>query len=94
MVDIVIFLVKFSFYCQINFVHLFKIFPQGEIFSSDVYHKEEFTSAGLVIPFVIGSYHEMFTWLANNYEKSLKICILNMAIETIFSFTLSDWFNK
>ncbi len=50
-------------------------------------------TTGLLTPFLIGSYHEMFTSSAN-YDKSLKILHHKHAHKTIFSYTLSNWLNK
>ncbi len=47
----------------------------------------------LLTPFLIGSHHEMFICSAN-YDNSLRMLHHKPAQETIFPYTLSDWFNK
>ncbi len=44
-------------------------------------------TSGLLTPFLIGSYHEMFTCLAN-YDKSLKMLHHKLTYETIFTYYL------
>ncbi len=47
----------------------------------------------LLTSFLIGSYHEMFTCVAN-YDMALKMLHHKLVHETIFSYTISEWFNK
>ncbi len=50
------------------------------------------TTGRLLTHFLISSYHEYFTYLANHY-KALKMWHQKFAQETNFSYSLSDWFN-
>ncbi len=50
-------------------------------------------TTGLLTPFLIGSFHELFTYLANHY-KALKCSTKELYMRLFFSYTLSDWFNK
>ncbi len=51
------------------------------------------STTGLLTSFVIGSYHEIFTCLAN-HNKATKMLHRKLSHETSFLNTLSDWFNK
>ncbi len=53
------------------------------------------STTGLLTPFLIGSYHETITCLANhNHDKAMKMLHHILSHEISFSNTLSDWFNK
>ncbi len=50
------------------------------------------STTDLVTPFLIGSYHEMFLFVAN-YDTGFKMLHHKLANETTFTNTLSDLFN-
>ncbi len=56
------------------------------------YHINPLSTISLLTQFLIGSYHELFTYLANHY-KALKVQHQKPAHETNFSYSLSEWFN-
>ena len=51
------------------------------------------STTGLLTPFLIGSYHEILTCLAN-HGKTLNMLHHKLEHDTIFSYTIFDWFNK
>ncbi len=59
------------------------------IFYGKIYNFNPLSTTGLLTPFLIGSYHEMMTCLAN-HGKTLKMLYHKLAHDTIFSYTIFD----
>ena len=53
------------------------------IWIQTLYHFNPLSTTGLLTPVLIGSYHEMFTWVAN-YDRALKNVHHKLANESIF----------